>query len=207
MNTKKSKKEDNFFIRLIGIFFLVSSIFFCGYVVYEDRLNLNEGQTDFSSIRKNNELDAINEHLRSVSDKIEYERIKTLVANLKSHDGASDQIVREKQLKDSEPIVNFSDDPRTRQLAEELGRTNEIKNEPKDPRSLVYNSVIQERQAEKAKEAERRQQAKDFVANARKDGWIVTLDENFKIKSYRHIEESGGPSAEVDYKGYQVVPK
>ena len=208
MKAKKQKK-DSLFVRLIGIFFLISSSFFCGYVIFEEHLNLNpEGQSDSSSIYKTNELDNVNDHLKAVSDKMELERMRTMVANLKTSHGNTNEIIKYKSPSDDEPIINFSDDPRVRELAEDLGRTNELKRTPKDPRSMVYNSVIEDRQTQKYKEAQRRQQAQEFVNKARKDGWIVNLDENFKIKSYRHIDTEDQPeSQEVNYQGYLAVPK
>lgn len=205
----KKKKNENFFARLIGVFFLVSSTFFCGYVMFEDKLNLNEeGQADFSSVRKVNDLDTVNEHLKSVSDKMELERMKALVANMKvdhSNVTVRDQV---NPANENQPIIDFSDDPRIRQLAEDFGRTTDLKKRPQDPRSIVYNSVIEDRALQKQKEVERRQQALEFVSRARKDGWIVKLDENYKIKSYRRADEdTSGKTEEIDYKGYEVIPK
>lgn len=205
----KKKKNENFFARLIGVFFLVSSTFFCGYVMFEDKLNLNEeGQADFSSVRKVNDLDTVNEHLKSVSDKMELERMKALVANMKvdhSNVTVRDQV---NPANENQPIIDFSDDPRIRQLAEDFGRTTDLKKRPQDPRSIVYNSVIEDRALQRQKEVERRQQALEFVSRARKDGWIVKLDENYKIKSYRRADEDpSGKTEEIDYKGYEVIPK
>lgn len=205
----KKQKNNNLFIRLIGIFFLISSSFFCGYVIFEDHLNLSsDGQSDFSSIQKKNELDNVNNYLKSVSDKMELERMRTLVANLKTSHSNSNEVRKFKSPSDDEPIIEFSDDPRVRELAEEFGRTSELKKNPKDPRSVVYNSVIEGREAKIEKEAQRRQQAQQFVDNARKDGWIVSLDGDYKIKSYRRVEDPPeSDSQDVNYQGFQAVPK
>ncbi len=209
MKTKKKQKQNNFFVGLIGIFFLISSALFCGYVAYEDHLNLNsEGQVDFSSVHKPNDLETVNDHLKSVSDKMELERLKTLVANIKISHGSTVDQVNNNLPQSEQPIVDFSEDPRIEQMAEDFGRTNELKKKPRDPRSVVYESVIEERKLQKQKEEDRRLQADAFMANARKDGWIVQLDPStYKIKSYRRLDTPEGSPAAVDYKGFEVVPK
>tara|TARA_B110001454_G_scaffold218991_1_gene249079 strand:+ start:125936 stop:126565 length:630 start_codon:yes stop_codon:yes gene_type:complete len=209
MKTQKPKKNDNFAAYLLGLFFLASSALFGVFVISDDHGTVagqTEGQSDFSSTRNITELDKVNDHLKSVADKMEYERLKTLVANLKaSRDtGPSTPIV---QNNDDQPIVELENDLREKQMAQQLGRTNEIKRPATDPRSLVYNSVIEDRQLAKAKEEERIRQAKEFVAKARKEGWIVNLDSDFKIKSYRHVDDMPDQNPEKDYRGFPVVPK
>ncbi len=209
MKAKKKQKQNNVFVWMIGIFFLMSSALFCWYVVYEDHLNLNsEGQVEFSSVHKPNDLETVNDHLKSVSDKMELERLKTLVANIKiSHGNTMDQVGNNLPQGD-QPIVDFSEDPRIDQMAEDFGRTSELKKKPMDPRSIVYESVIEERKLQKQKEEDRRHQADAFIANARKDGWIVQLDPStYKIKSYRRLDTPEGIPAAIDYKGFEVVPK
>ena len=210
MKTQRSKENNNTFAYLIGLFFLASSALFGVFVISEDHLNLpNEpvaGQTEFSSTHKSTDLDKVNDHLRSVADKMETDRLRTLVANLKaSHDNSPSQPLP--QNNSNEPIVEIENGMRERQLAQELGRTNEFKKPAVDPRSIVYNSVIQDRENAKAKEEERRRLAKEFVAKARKEGWIVHLDSDFKIKSYRHVDETPENEQETDYRGYSVIPK
>jgi hypothetical protein len=207
MKTQK-KGNDNSFAYVIGLFFLVSSAFFGLFVASEDHLNLNEeGQSDFSSLHKSNEIDKVNDHLKSVADKIEIDKMKTMLANLKAKQALPSEPNGGVRYQEEEPIVDFSDDPRVRQMAEQMGRTNEIKKTPKDPRSLVYDSVLQSKRDAQLKEEQRRRQAEEFVARARKDGWIVQLDKNYKIKSYRPVDEDGSDNEVMDYKGYEVVPK
>jgi hypothetical protein len=189
--------------------FLASSALFGVFVLSEDHpvgSGIEEGQSEFSSTHKITEIDNVNDHLKSVSDKMEYERLKNLVENLKaSHEmGPSQPVVRSNN---DEPIVELENDLRERQMAQQLGRTNEFKKPSTDPRSLVYNSVIEDRQAAKAKEELRKRQAKEFVAKARKDGWIVNLDSEFKIKSYRHVDDMPDQEVEKDYRGFPVLPK
>ncbi|MBL7554860.1 MAG: hypothetical protein JNM24_03485 [Bdellovibrionaceae bacterium] len=210
MRAQKSKDNKSHFAYLIGLFFLASSALFGVFVISEDHLNLPservEGQADFSSTHKTTDLDKVNDHLKSVSDKMETDRLKALVANLKaSHDTGPSQPIA--QRASDEPIVEIENGMRERQLAQELGRTNEFKKPATDPRSIVYNSVIQDRENAKAKEEERRRLAKEFVAKARKEGWIVNLDSDYKIKSYRHVDETPEKEQETDYRGYSVVPK
>lgn len=208
MKTQKPKKNDNFFAYLIGLFFIGSSALFGAFVMSEDHLHIGpaQGQSEFSSIKKETDLDKINDHMKSVSDKMEYERLKAMVDNMKAgHEASlpSQPIVQN----NGEPIVELENDMRERDFAQQIGRTSEIKKQPSDPRTLVYNSVIQDRATAKAKEDERRRLAKEFVAKARKDGWIVNLDADFKIKSYRHVEDIPEQDRETDYRGYSVIPK
>lgn len=210
MKTQNSKDSNSTFGYLIGLFFLASSAIFGVFVFSEDHLNLHSdsgaGQTDFSSIHKATDLDKVNDHLKSVADKMETDRLRNLLANLKvSRDTSPTQTITQKAS--DEPIVEIENGMRERQLAHELGRTNEFKKSPADPRSVVYNSVIQDRENAKAKEEERKRLAKEFVAKARKEGWIVQLDSEFKIKSYRHIDETPENEQETDYRGYSVIPK
>ncbi|MBL7545080.1 MAG: hypothetical protein JNL11_14780 [Bdellovibrionaceae bacterium] len=202
------KKEDNKNAFLIGIFFLISSVFFGVYVSSEDHLSIKEGQTDFSSITQSNQLDQINDHLKTTNDKMELQKLKALVANLKVEHELTKSENLKSQYEAKEPIINFDEDPRERRLAEDLGRTNQLKKVPLDPRSQVYNSVLEDRQAHKRQEEERRRQAQKFVADARKDGWVVRLDDKHQIKSYRRIDSSEEVDPEnIDYRGFSVVPK
>lgn len=209
MKAQNSKKNDNFFAYLIGLFFLASSVVFGIFVLSEDHLNIageTEGQSELSSTRKITELDKVNDHLKSVSDKMEYERLKTLVANMKaSHDTTPSQPVV--STYDDQPIVELENDMREKNFAQQLGRMNEIKKPATDPRSVVYDSVMADRAAAKVKEEEKRQAAKDFLAKARKDGWIVNLDADFNIKSYRHVDDVPKQGSEINYQGFPVVPK
>lgn len=204
----KQKKNANSFATVIGWFFLMSSVVFGVFVVYEDNLNINkeEGQADFASTHKNNDIDNVNEHMRSVADKMELERMKTLVGNLKAEHGVSRDSAPQTSAPSDQPIVDFSNDPRERQLAQDLGRTNDVVKEGKDPRSQAYAKVIDNRLAAQYNELMRKQQAKEFVARARKDGWIVTLDKNYKIKSYEPVDEDSRDPVNVDYRGYEVAP-
>ncbi len=211
MKANKKKKDDGASARMIGAFFLISSVVFGGFVFYEDNLNLNEreeGQAEFSSVHKPDDIEIVNEHLKKVTDKMELERMKTMVANMKIANEGASSAVAAKRADENQPIIDFSDDPRGRQQAEDFGRTNELKKNPIDPRSLVYGSVIDERRAQKVKELERREQAKAFVANARKDGWRVRLDDNYKIKSYERMDPESAEQVEQEkYKGYEILPK
>lgn len=211
MKPKTVKKNEATFAGMIGAFFLISAVFFGGYVFYEDKLNLNEreeGHSEFSSTYKPSEIDIVNDHLKSVSDKMELQRMKAMVANMKVANSSSGESSNTNRVEETRPIIDFSDDPRGRQQAEDFGRTNELKKIPTDPRSLVYGSVIDERRAQKVKEFQRREQAKAFVANAKKDGWRVRLDENFKIKSYDRMNPDSEEQIEQEkFKGYEILPK
>jgi hypothetical protein len=209
MKTQKPIKKDNFAAYLLGLFFLASSALFGVFVISDEHPTIvaaTEGQSDSSSLHKITELDNVNDHLKSVANKMEYQRLQALVANLKAgHDTAPSQPVV--QNNSDEPIVELENDLREKKMAQQLGRTNEFKKPSTDPRSLVYKSVIEDRQATKAKEEERKRQAKEFVANARKDGWIVNLDSDFKIKSYRHVDDMPDQDGDEDYRGFPVLPK
>lgn len=208
--TAKKKQNENSFANFIGAFFLLSSLVFGGYILFEDNLNLHRnegGQADLSSLAKPSEMDVINDHMRSVSDKMEIDRMRTLVENLKAERNSGVGSNNQKTVKDDQPFVDFSNDPRERQLAQDLGRTNDRIAETQDPRTLAYNAVIESRRQARQEEFNRKEQAKEFVARARKDGWIVELDKNYKIKSYRPVDDNGSGLDDTDYRGYQVIPK
>ena len=114
MKTKIKNEKSNSFAIIIGIFFLLSSAVFCGFVVFDNKNNLNStsGVGEFSSIQKLTELDDVNEHLKSVTDKLEVERLKALVANLKASNEIGLPAKTTTSLNSDQPIVDFSDDPR-----------------------------------------------------------------------------------------------
>lgn len=204
----KAKKNGNQSATYIGIFFLVSSAMFGFFIMNEEHLNIpEEGQSDFSSLHKPDDLNNINEHLRSVTDKIELARLKNQVANLKAGRAGGTAGSNSFETSTNEPIIEFDNDPRMRRLADELGRTNQVQKIGNDPRTQAYEAVIQKRKDDQKKAEENRLNAERFVAEALKDGWVVKLDSNYGIKSYYQLQENPNRQKETEYKGFTVVPK
>jgi hypothetical protein len=108
-------------------------------------------------------------------------------------------------------FFDFSGDPRERQLAEDVGRANDVKPVNKNtPQSVIYESMIRDELSQKQDYEAKIAKAKEFIRKAREDGWAVVIDQNFRIKSYQRIDKSQQDEvAEKEarkFEGYDLFP-
>lgn len=206
---KKEIKNSSIYSYVAGFLFFISAGMFLTYAFNGSPLHPDiTGEADFSSLSKQNSTDDVNKHLKKMSADIEMQKMQNELENVRilhSETNSMDGINSSNQK--SEPFLELNSDPKLNQMAEDL-KTDSSGRRTNDTRDEIYRKEIDLRKTKMEKKAMHKQQAQEFVARARKDGWKVQLDENYRIKSYEPIDpERPSDPNEIDYRGYQIISK
>lgn len=211
MSGNKKNGSANNYLAVLAVGFIACSVLLF-FISMEENNPPLEGNAELSSLSPHKENEIINKHLMKTTENIEYEKLKTQVENLKAARAFSEVAPQKPVYSGDSDFFDFDGDPRLRQLAEDVGRANDIKKiKTNDPQNLVYESMFRDEQNQKRDYEQKVAKAKEFIRKAKKDGWAVVIDENFKIKSYRRID----PSQQQDeveereakkFEGYELFP-
>lgn len=210
MSKKKQANSANKYLSILAAGFIFCSLFIL-LLAFERVDNLQEGSADFSSLSLSKENALINSHLQKTTEDVEFNKLEVQLENMRAMKAFRDSKLEKPSYKEESNFFDFDGDPRLRQLAEDVGRANDAKSiKSNDPQSIVYQNMINDKRKQQMDYEQKRLQAKQFIERARKDGWAVVIDENFKIKSYQRIdrsEESEEEKLEAKrYQGYELFP-
>lgn len=187
---KDKSKSSNSYLSLLAFAFIACSALLVA-ISFENKNHDTEGSVDFSSLSPKNENQIINKHLQKTTEDIEYSKLKTQVENLKTMNALSNSAPQKPVYTEENNFFDFSGDPRERQLAEDVGRANDIKPvNTNTPQSIIYEAMLRDNLSEKKEYEVKVAKAKEFIRKAKEDGWAVVIDQNFKIKSYQRIDKS-----------------
>lgn len=207
---KENSNSANKYLSLLALAFISCSVLLIA-ISFENKTYEVEGSADFSSLSPQKENQIINKHLLKTTEDIEYSKLKTQVENLKAVNSLSNSVPQKPVYTEENNFFDFSGDPRERQLAEDVGRANDLKPVNRNtPQSVIYESMIREELQEKQDYEAKIAKAKEFIRKAREDGWAVVIDQNFRIKSYQRIDKSQQDEvAEKEarkFEGYDLFP-
>lgn len=134
----------------------------------------------------------VNKHLMVTNDKMEMarERMALENANVKDFNATKAQRVYES----SQSGVDLSGDARAAQLANELGR-GERQQVVTGPHDVIQKELFNQEQTDAYTQAYKEEYARQFIENARRGGYKIQLDENFKVISVTPIRR---PSQNID---------
>lgn len=172
----------------LSLLLLVSSVALFWFALKED--NAADSDNDLISLQQND--DSVNNHLRKTARKIEVEKMKARVeaiSQLKNNSEPSN--FRNQQ--DSRLKEDFSADPRVDELAEALGKKSKTPSEPKDPGELVQARLYDQQKWNEYTLAYRQAYADKFIENARRNGWIIKLNDDYKIISAKPVKKDLRP--------------
>ncbi len=207
MKNLPKKNLNNNYLNLLALGFIFSSLLLIFFSINEPR-NLTPGETELSSFQGNVGNAIVNKHLLKTTENLEFQKLKTQVENfkvLKSFDEIKPEIPK---YSEKDNFFDFDGDPRVRKMAEDLGRANDIKAiNSNDPKSRVYQAMFDEKRNKAIAYKEKVAAAKKFISDARKDGWEVEIDKDFKIKSYNKIGSTSEEEEEnKKFEGYELFP-
>ncbi|MCX7978139.1 MAG: hypothetical protein N2578_03970 [Bdellovibrionaceae bacterium] len=133
------------------------------------------------------DLEQINRHMKATQMKIEMERARA----------ALEQSLVERSLNSNSPSsgykpriesgLDLQHDDSGSEVTSILGRQGGTQPYWADPADIVQQRLYEAGLQERMDEMARQEYAREFVENARKAGWDVILDENFKVIAVRRI--------------------
>lgn len=178
----KKKKEDRFY--LFGLALLLLSCFFV-FLFFLPETEKGNGKVMGSAQLKEFEA-KVNKYLFNTSQSIEMSREKM---QLEANQLANRGIVPKTLPKEKVQSLDFSMDPRAEALLKELGREAKESTGPTNADEVVQTDLFEAQQAQEYSEAYKQEYARQFVENARKAGYIIKLNDDYKVLSVRPIRK------------------
>jgi hypothetical protein len=131
---------------------------------------------------------AVNKHLLSTSEKIEFDRQKAVIENSQyANDFRSGKSGRPAYQPDNN--LDLSTDSRSSTIVDDIGRGKKAPSDFQTPDEIVQSDIFNDQQSAEYSQAYKEAYAKQFVENARKGGYNVILTDDFKVKSVQPIRK------------------
>lgn len=186
-SNQPSQNHDNKKI-LLSVLLLISAVglFWFG-LREEDETNLED---EMISLQKNEEL--VNNHLRKTVQKIESQKINAQIENYikapKLNEGAQIQ-----SYEASSHSLDFKSDPRIDDLTATLGKNKKASEAPKGPKEIIHGQLYDQQKWNDYKLSYRQAYAQKYVEKAKREGWEVTLNDEYKIIRTKPIKKDNRP--------------
>lgn len=186
MSTLKFSRDGAIAILLLGLFFLILSI-----ISLESRETISDELSD-TQFEENDKgdvkaLDLVNKHMRDVFDKQEILRKNTENMNTLT----APPIYKSPR---NEPVYNFDDIPLSfdpDSMNELVGKDlSAFEIESSSDRTLseqIQNEVINDMVEAEELKIEKRNLAESIIEKARQKGFVIEIDENYKVRSVKKI--------------------
>jgi len=187
MPSPKTKNELDSKKLLLSLFFLFSA-FGLFWLALQDEQALSEN--DLIPVQASDE--AVRKHLRKTSQKIEAQKVRAQIDNFAPAPRFSEGSTQVYEA--SSHGLEFKPDPRLNELSHTLGRQPKASgNQVPDPKEVVQNQLYEQQKWNEYKLAYRQAYAQQFIENARKNGWDIRLNEEFKIVKVKAIKKDNRP--------------
>ncbi|MGZ3747916.1 MAG: hypothetical protein ACXWRE_11170 [Pseudobdellovibrionaceae bacterium] len=180
------KKEDKSY--LVALALLLLSGFFLLLFIFHESGKENGHATDSSTgpVDAKKFEDKVNNHLFKTSQSIENSRQKMQIEN--------DQLLNRGISTKPSPQetlhkLDFSMDPRAEALLKELGREAKEATGPASADEEVQTDLFESQNNQELSEAYKKEYARQFIENARKAGYIIKLNDDYKVISVRPIRK------------------
>lgn len=145
---------------------------------------------------------SVNRHLMMTNDKVELAQQRMAVDNNRLtkdfHETSAQKVYEQPQ-----GGVDLTGEGYAANVAEDLGR-GERKSTMKSPHDVIQAELFNAQQDQEYSEAYRQEYARQFVENARRGGYKVQLDEDFKVISVTPLRK---PSQNSDVLGVNSAGK
>lgn len=136
---------------------------------------------------------AINNHLKKTARKIEEGKIKVQVENLQSKNAANRIEMQSTDFSSTSHSNDFKSDPRLDELTQSLGKNKKEPAPPKSPKEVIQAQMYDNQQWNEYTLSYRQSYADKFVENARRQGWVIKLDSEYKIISAKPLKKDSRP--------------
>ncbi len=172
---------------LLSAMLLVSAIGIAWLAIREEP-EINDEDERVSVL--NNE-DAVNKHLRKTSQKIESQKLNAQIENYTKTPSLNGETSAVYEA--SSQSLDFKEDPRINELAATLGKERKIPETPKNPKDIVQAQLYDQQKWNEYNLSYRQAYAQRFIEKAKKDGWEVRLNAEFKIIKAKRIKKDDRP--------------
>jgi hypothetical protein len=194
---KKAKRENKKTL-LIGLIFLLLAL--VAYFLQEqenERIGVSASRKVLLESKETQ--DRINYHLRETSREM----------TLKEQQSAIEEKRRLVELQNSKPqremgynphqleISEYQDRPMFNEL---VGRGKKESAFPSDPNELVQKELFHEQAEQQYSEAYKAEYTRQFIENARKEGWEIQVDSSYRVTKVRAVRP---PDRNPSYKVFE----
>lgn len=178
----KQKKQDKSYLLALALL-LLSGFFVFLFLLPEGKKTQDGFQSGAAQSKEFEEK--VNKHLFHTSQSIEISREKMQIeVNKVENQGLGQGAPKEEFHK-----LDFSTDPRAEALLRELGRDVKESNGPSNADEQVQADLFEAQQSQEYSEAYKREYARQFVENARKAGYIIKLNDDYKVISVKPLRK------------------
>ncbi|MBX3034952.1 MAG: hypothetical protein KF865_13615 [Bdellovibrionaceae bacterium] len=159
-----------------------------GFLLY---LGLGGGDSSpkISAEKKEQVRHSANEHLRKTAEQIEMQKRQMAI---RSWQLANDfnRTVPERAYTPPKEGAELVEEGIANDVARDLGRDNGgAKALPANPADLIHHQLFEEQNSRQQSAAYRKEYARQFVENARRGGWEIRLDDDYKVISVRRLRQ------------------
>ncbi|WP_413289668.1 hypothetical protein [Bdellovibrio sp. HCB337] len=178
---QKQKKEDKSSLLAVALLLLAGFFVFLFFLPEKDSFRgENGGVTQSKQFEER-----VNRHLFKTSQDMQLSREKM---QLEANREAADRLARVPVQQDVHKL-DLSTDPRAESLLQALGREVKESAGPTSPDEAVQADLFEAQQLESYSEEYKREYARQFVENARKAGYLIKLNDDYKVISIRPIRK------------------
>lgn len=130
---------------------------------------------------------SVNEHLRKTAEQIEMQRRQMGIRNWQLANEYG-QTVAERAYTPPKEGAELMEDGSAQNVANDLGKgETRPSGIPNNPADLVQYQLFAAQSAQEYSDSYRKEYARQFIENARRGGWEVRLDENYKVISVKPV--------------------
>jgi hypothetical protein len=177
----KQEKKDK--TKFLGLLLLLLAGFFVFLFLLPEGKKSNDRQSRVTQAKEFEEK--VNKHLFHTSQDMQMSREKMQI----EADKIERQGVGAGKPKEENHKLDFSADPRAEALIRELGRDAKETAAPTNADEQVQTELFEAEQAQEYSEAYKREYARQFVENARKAGYLIKLNDDYKVISVKPLRK------------------
>ena len=193
MTPEDDQREDKDNSKLLALLLLIGAGVLAFLYLSSDNTKKKIAQIS-AAVRSEKFEKSVNKHLMVTNETMALERQRMEVENARL---ASDFSSTKPQPTYTAPSggVDLSQDNRASDIANELGRGERKEDSFLNPADAVQKDLFNQQQSEEYSQAYKEEYARQFVENARRGGYKVILDSDYKVISVQPIRN---PSANLD---------
>lgn len=193
----KEKKEDKSYLLALALL-LLSGFFLFLFLFSETETNTSSSASRVDP--KEFEF-KVNNHLFNTSQSIEMSQEKM---QMEINQLVSRGMNPKAPAKEEVHHLDFSMDPRSEALLRELGREAKESTGPSNADEAVQTDLFESQQNQELSEAYKKEYARQFIENARRAGYIIKLNDNYKVISVVPIRKPAENMELFQSKGHGV---
>ncbi len=168
-------------ILLIGLFFLILSIL---SLDSHRSVTMDENQDEESSPKT---IEMVNKHMREVYDKQEMARKNTENLNVLTAPPVYKSPREEPVYQFDNIPLTFDPDSMNELVGKDLGQYATSLVQDKTLSEQIQDEIINDMIRDESREQERKSLAEAIIQKAKKQGYLIEVDENYKVKSVRRL--------------------